>query len=102
MKKNDEKWDPFKNLVLDEYEQDIEDSIARGEWVSVLTPERKKELQEAAHRHIEERKSESVTFRIQKHEIDHFKAKAHEQNIPYQTLLGSVISKYNRGKLVEL
>lgn len=28
------KFDPFKNLVLDEYEQEIEDALERGEFVS--------------------------------------------------------------------
>lgn len=88
---------PF-DYKLTPYEQNIEDSFARGEWVSKLTPERRKELQEAAHRHVEARKSKSVTFRIKPNDLNNLKNQAKSNNIPYQTLLGLVINSYLQGK----
>ena len=45
------KFDPFENLVLDEYEQDIEDALERGEFVSDPNfAENKKMFEEAARR----------------------------------------------------
>jgi len=53
------KHDPFKNLVLDKEEQEIEESIKRGEFVeSPNFPETKKMLEEAAKQHIELKKTE--------------------------------------------
>ena len=93
------KFDPFKNLALDEYEQEIEDSLERGEWVSDPNfKENKKMFEEAAHLHIALRNSKSITLRIKNIDLIRLKAKAARNKIPYQTLINLLINSYNEGK----
>lgn len=97
--KKTKQFDPFKNLVLDEYEQELEDALNRGEFVS--TPnfeETKKMFQEAAKRHIELQKTKSVTLRLKQEDLIKVKAKAARNKIPYQTLIGLLIHKYAEGE----
>ncbi len=54
------KFDPFENLVLDEYEQEIEDALERGEYVNDPNfKENKKMFEEAAKRFIEMQKNKT-------------------------------------------
>lgn len=94
------KFDPFKNLVLDEYEQEIEDALERGEFVSVpnFEKKRKPKLVEAAKRYFERQESKSITLRIKMKDLLELKAKAAMNNLPYQTLIGLLIKSYNDGK----
>ena len=63
--------DPFKNLVLDEYEQGIEDALERGEFVSDPDfKKNKKEFEEAAKRFIELEESKSITLRVKKKDFE--------------------------------
>ena len=48
-KKQKKQFDPFKNLVLDEYEKDIEASIGRGEWKSVDNFDEVKKMFQGKH-----------------------------------------------------
>lgn len=102
MKKNYPK-DPFKNLVLDEEEQLLEDSLEKAIKEGTLESnpnleETKKMLQEAAKNYLELNKSKPVTIRINQLDLIKVKAKAERKNIPYQTLLGSLIRQYATGK----
>lgn len=93
------KFDPYKNLVLDEEEQEIEAALERGEYVKVENfEERKKEIEEAAKRHIELQKTKRITLRVQNKDILKVKAKAKRANIPYQRLLNVLIHKYAEGE----
>lgn len=93
------KFDPFKNLVLDKYEQEIEDAIERGEFVDDPDFEKnKKFFDEAARDFIELEQSKSITLRIKKKDLVQLKAKAARNNIPYQTLINLLINHYNEGK----
>lgn len=99
MKKKVKNFDPFKGLVLDKYEQEIEDALERGEFVRVKDFDKsKKLLQEATKRHIELRESKSITLRIKKKDLVKLKAKAARNNIAYQTLINLLINSYNEGK----
>lgn len=91
-------FDPFKNLVLDEYEKEIETSIARDEWKPVENiREIRKMWKEAARRHKELNKSKKVTFRIKQGDLIKLRAKAKRTSIPYQTLLGVLIRNFVEG-----
>lgn len=93
------KFDPFKNLVLDEYEQEIEEALEKGEFVSDPNfEENKKLLMDAARRHIEMRKSKSITLRIKNEDLIGVKAKAKKSGIAYQTLIGLLIRQYVEGE----
>jgi predicted DNA binding CopG/RHH family protein len=97
MKKN---FDPFKNLVLDAEEQAIEDAFERGKYVSVPDlEESKKMLQQAAINTLKKRKDKSITLRINELDLEKVKIKAAKKRIPYQTLLGLLISQYADGDL---
>ena len=93
------KIDPFKNLVLDEEEQQIEAALERGEYVSVKNfDKRKRELEEAAKNFLELRKTKRITLRVKNEDIIKVKAKAKRVNIPYQRLLNALIHKYAEGE----
>lgn len=97
MKKN---FNPFKNLVLDAEEQAIEDAFERGEYVSVPDLEESKRMwKQAAINTINKRKDKSITLRVNQGDLAKVKAKAQRQRIPYQTLIGLLISKYASGDL---
>lgn len=92
--------DPFKNLVLDKEEQEIEAAIERGEYVS--TPdfkERKKAFQEAAQRYNELKQAKRITIRVKQEDLIRVKAKAKQRGIPYQTLLNALIRQYAEGHI---
>ena len=98
MKKIHKPFDPFKNLVLDEYEKEIEVSLEKGEWVPTENQnEMKKMLKEAAIRHRLLQESKKITFRINQGDLIKLKVKAKYTNIPYQTLLGALIRDYVEG-----
>lgn len=97
MKKN-KKHDPFKNLVLDEYEQEIEDALERDEYIEVKDNKLNKMLEEAAKNWVELEETKSVTLRVKKLDLIKLRAKAARNNIPYQTLINLLISSYTSGK----
>jgi predicted DNA binding CopG/RHH family protein len=91
--------DPFKKLVLDDYEQEIERELEAGHYVRAENfQENKKLLEEAAARHLELQKSKSVTLRLNQKDLIRIKAKAKREGIPYQTLISLLIHHYAEGK----
>lgn len=89
---------PFHNLILDDYEKEIEQSIARDEWTPVDNPEEMKRLfQEAAVKHKELQKAKKITIRVNQADLIKLKAKANRKNIPYQTLLSALIRDFVEG-----
>lgn len=97
------KKDPFKNLKLDAYEKDILRSADRGEWRPVANQEAERTRYAAyAHHTLEKiRKNRRVNIRLTQLDVDLMQRKAHEEGIPYQTLMASVLHKYVTGLLVE-
>jgi len=89
------KFDPFKNLVLDEYEQEIEDSLPDN---PDLTPVPKKELavlQKAADNTIKlMKKDANMNIRVSPATILKLKNKAAKLGLRYQTLAGSILHQY--------
>lgn len=93
------KNDLFTNLILDEEEQALEAAFERGEYEEDSQLENtKKMLKEAASRYIELNASKPITIRINQLDLVKVKAKAKLKQIPYQTLLGSLIHQYAEGK----
>jgi predicted DNA binding CopG/RHH family protein len=94
----------MKKIVLDEYEQEIEDAIANGEYSSVSKDELKKTKQifvEAAKNYFEIKKSKSITIRVKNEDLLTVKSKAKGVGIPYQRIINMLINGYanNRIKL---
>lgn len=96
--KNNTQFDPFKDLVLDEEEQAIEDALERGEYEIDTSQETKSMLRDAANRYSELNNSKPITIRIKQLDLIKVKAKARRKNIPYQTLLGMVIHAFAEDK----
>ena len=93
------KFDPFKNLVLDEYEQELEEELENGNFKRVINfKKEKKELEEAAKRHVELRKSKRITLRVNNEDLIRVKARAKRASIPYQRLIGALIHKFAEGQ----
>ena len=87
--------DSLSKIVLDDYEQEIEHALERGEFESQhIINESGKLLEEAAQRHLELNKAKPVTIRIKQMDLIKIKAKARRYNIPYQTLIGSIVHDF--------
>lgn len=93
------KIDPSKNLKLDKEEQEIEEALVKGEWVSVADlAKQKKFFKQAAQNFQELRRSKRVSIRINRGDLLKVKIKAQRNGIPYQTLLNSLIHRYAEGQ----
>src|SRR5258708_33500320 len=91
--------DPFANLVVDEEEKLLEESLERGEFEENPDFEdTKRMLQEAASRYLELHTSKPVTLRINQLDLIKIKAKAKRKQIPYQTLLGALLHEFAEGE----
>jgi predicted DNA binding CopG/RHH family protein len=91
--------DPFKGLILDEEEQDIEDAIINGEYKDVPDfANNKKLIEEAASRHVRLNTAKPITLRVKQTDLIKIKVKAKRNNIPYQTLLGAVLHDFAEDK----
>ena len=90
------KFDPFKNLVLDKYEQEIEDAIEAGDFVPV--PNQAKEmamLKKAAENTLKlMKKDENINIRVSYQTKQALRDKAAKLGLRYQTLAGSILHQY--------
>lgn len=90
---------PFDDLVLDDEEQAIENTIERGEYVRASDfEERKKLAEESAKNYLQVNGTKPITLRVRQADLIKIKAKAKQSNIPYQTLLGAVLHDFAEGK----
>lgn len=88
----------FKQQILDQEELLIEEALERGEFESVGNLEdTKKMLADAARRYKKLNTSKPITIRVNQLDLIKLKAKAKAKNIPYQTLLSSLIRDYAEG-----
>lgn len=97
------KRNPFKGLKLDAEERELLRSLDNGEWKPVDNHEAERKRYAAyAHHTLEKiRKNRRVNIRLTQLDVDLMQRKAHEEGIPYQTLMASVLHKYVTGLLVE-
>ncbi len=85
-------------IVLDKEEQELSESVERGEWRSV--PNLKEEIMKAKeYARATFAKNQRMNLRISKKDLDALKIKAMEEGMPYQTLAASVLHKYLTGRL---
>jgi len=87
-----------KKLAKDE--QELLDAVESGEFESVLTKSRRKELEVAAN--LTFKKDKRINIRISNRDLTAIQSKASEEGIPYQTLVSSIIHKYISGSLEDL
>lgn len=90
---------PFANLILDDEEKSIEAALEKGEFTHAPNfKETKTMLEEAATRYLELNTAKPITIRVNQFDLIKVKARAKREQIPYQTLLGSLIHQYAEGK----
>lgn len=89
----------FANLVLDKEEQALEDALERGEFSEAKDLEKTNKLfkQAVETSHLLS-KSKRITIRVNYKDLLQVKAKAKRNNIPYQTLVGTLIHQYAEGQ----
>lgn len=85
------KPDPF--APLDEYERKLMESLERGEWTPVEPQDQAiKAARETARNTIA--KTERMNIRISKRDLTRLKERALQNGLPYQTLVGEIITTY--------
>ena len=81
---------------LDKDEKEIMESYENGEWVS-SGDELKEEIRHAAKNST--LKNKRINIRLTEKDYRDIQVKAMEEGVPYQTLISSIIHKYNKGEL---
>jgi predicted DNA binding CopG/RHH family protein len=90
----------MKKYKLDKEEQEILDAVENDEFVSILTPAREKELQEAAKETLKRiQKDKNINIRLSMEDLTKLKEKAYQNGLPYQTIVSTLIHQYNKGKV---
>ncbi len=83
-------------ITLDEYEQDILQSVENGEWESKNNIDtRLKELQS----YIKNQKKKAISIRVNENDIYELKKKALENSIPYQNIIQILIHQFATNKI---
>lgn len=82
----------MKYYELDKEEQEILDSVERGEWKPVknLAAE-KRRLRQIARNTLN--KTRNINLRLSERDLQKLKAKAIKEGLPYQTLASSVLHR---------
>lgn len=87
------------NVMLDEYEQAIEDNFEQGaEYPVNVAREKMKQAKEAAA-HYMKTKDKRISIRVYGEDLERLKEIAKEEGLPYQTLITSVLHKFSTGLL---
>ncbi len=81
---------------LDKEEKELMESYKKGEWKSVKKKDKKK-YEQAAKESLA--KNKRINIRLTSKDYHDIQVKAIEEGIPYQTLISSIIHKYNKGEL---
>ncbi len=81
---------------LEKEEKELIESYDKGEWKSVKKKDQKVYVK-AAKESIS--KNKRINIRLTTMDYHDIQVKAIEEGVPYQTLISSIIHKYNKGKL---
>lgn len=83
-------------IPLDEYENELLESIENGEWVSKgNVDERLKALQS----YIKNQNKKAISIRVNENDIYELKKKALENSIPYQNIIQMLIHQFATNKI---
>ena len=85
---------------LTKEEQVLLDAVEAGEFESVLTESRRKELESVASNTF--RKDKRINIRISNRDLAAIQSRALQEGMPYQTFVSSIIHKYMSGSLQDL
>lgn len=87
------RFDPFKNLILDSYEQEIEDAINSGSIKPLPNSKQLiKKYSDMAKADLI--KDANMNIRVSKITIAKLKKKAAKMGLGYQTMVGSLLHQY--------
>ncbi len=81
---------------LDNEEKEIIESYENEEWVS-SGDELKKDIERTAKQST--LKNKRINIRLTEKDYRDIQVKAMEEGVPYQTLISSIIHKFNKGEL---
>lgn len=84
-------------VKLDKEEKKLLKAYENGEFESVFTPARNKQVRDAASRTF--KKDKRINIRISSRDLNAIQKKALIEGIPYQTLVSSILHKYVSGSL---
>ena len=88
----------MKNYKLDKEELQILKDVEAGKYKSVDNlKEEIKRAREAAKNTIQ--KTKNINIRLPERDIQKLKAKAAENNLPYQTLISMLLRQYTKGEI---
>ena len=85
-----------KTNYIDKEEKEFVESDDSDEWVSA-GDEKKEVLREAAKNSLLKKKR--INIRLTEKDYHDIQVKAMEEGVPYQTLISSIIHKYNKDEL---
>ena len=87
-------------MKLTRQEKQIEDSIDKAEWKK--RPKKDSdELRRMAEDYVSQKKEARVNIRMAPEDIAKIREVAHQEGLPYQTLMSSILHKFVTGQLVE-
>lgn len=89
------------DVKLDPEEQEILESVERGEWKTVDNFEEEAAFARKAAANFL-RKDERITLRLSSGDLDRLKQKAAYKGLPYQTFIASVLHEYAAGHFIEV
>ena len=84
---------------IDSYEAELLSAFDKGALKSVATKAELSKLKAAAR--ATAIKDRRINIRLSSGDLQDIQVKAHEEGLPYQTLIASVLHKYVTGKLSE-
>ncbi len=90
----------MKNIILDDEEKELLQSLKNEEWVSVDNLQEEIKI----HKEIAKntlRKDKRINIRLSSHDLEALKTNAIEMGLPYQTLVSSVLHQYATGRLLQ-
>ncbi len=90
----------MNKVKLSKEEKELLKDFEAGEFRSVLTPDRKKEIAKAAAETF--KKDKRINIRISARDLHAIQKRALEEGIPYQTLVSSILHKYVSGGLYDV
>ena len=90
----------MNKVKLTKEEQELLDAVEAGEFESVLTESRRKELESVASNTF--RKDKRINIRISNRDLAAIQSRALQEGMPYQTFVSSIIHKYISGSLQDL
>lgn len=81
---------------LDKEEKELVESFEKGEWKPTKKKDQNKYVKAAKESLA---KNKRINIRLTTKDYHDIQVKAIEEGIPYQTLISSLIHKYNKGEL---